>query len=65
MLHDLIPNFDDEIAQMHALAPSGWIMGFNLTYKGPDTCSTPIPTRGAPSMRTGTISSAIPSRCGR
>lgn len=36
MLNDLIPNFDDEIAEMHALAPSGWIMGFNLTYKGPE-----------------------------
>ncbi len=36
MLNDLIPNFDDEIAQMHALAPSGWIMGFNLTYRGPE-----------------------------
>jgi len=36
MLNDLIPNFDNEIAQMHALAPTGWIMGFNLTYKGPE-----------------------------
>ncbi|MCO6361332.1 LuxR family transcriptional regulator [Paracoccus sp. 08] len=36
MLNDLIPNFDNEIAEMHALAPSGWIMGFNLTYKGPE-----------------------------
>jgi len=36
MLNDLIPNFDDEITQMHALAPTGWIMGFNLTYRGPE-----------------------------
>jgi LuxR family transcriptional regulator len=36
MLNDLIPNFDDEIAQMHTLAPTGWIMGFNLTYRGPE-----------------------------
>lgn len=36
MLKDLIPGFDDEIAEMHALAPTGWIMGFNLTYRGPE-----------------------------
>lgn len=36
MLHDLIPNFDEEIARMHELAPTGWIMGFNLTYRGPE-----------------------------
>ena len=36
MLTDLIPNFDEEIARMHVLAPSGWIMGFNLTYRGPE-----------------------------
>ena len=28
-----IPGFDDEIAEMHALAPTGWIMGFNLTFR--------------------------------
>lgn len=36
MLHDLIPNFDEEIARMHGLAPTGWIMGFNLTFRGPE-----------------------------
>ena len=36
MLKDLIPGFDDEIAEMHALAPTGWIMGFNLTFRGPE-----------------------------
>lgn len=36
MLHDLIPNFGDEIAELHHLAPTGWIMGFNLTYQGPE-----------------------------
>jgi len=36
LLHDLIPNFGDEIAELHRLAPSGWIMGFNLTYQGPE-----------------------------
>lgn len=36
MLKDLIPHFDAEIAEMHNLAPTGWIMGFNLTYRGPE-----------------------------
>lgn len=36
MLMDLIPGFDDEVAEMHALAPTGWIMGFNLTCRGPE-----------------------------
>lgn len=36
VVKDLIPNFDDEIAELHKLAPSGWIMGFNLTYRGPE-----------------------------
>lgn len=36
MLHDLIPNFDKEITTLHHMAPSGFIMGFNLTYKGPE-----------------------------
>lgn len=34
MLNDLIPNFDEEIAKLHALAPSGFVMGFNLTFRG-------------------------------
>lgn len=36
MLHDLIPSFDKEIAALHEMAPSGFIMGFNLTYQGPE-----------------------------
>lgn len=36
MLHDLIPSFDKEIAALHDMAPSGFIMGFNLTYQGPE-----------------------------
>lgn len=36
MLKDLIPGFGNEIAEMHALAPTGWIIGFNLTYRGPE-----------------------------
>lgn len=36
VLKDLIPNFDDEIAGLYEIAPSGWIMGFNLTYRGPE-----------------------------
>lgn len=36
MLHDLIPNFGEEIAELHRMAPSGWILGFNLTYMGPE-----------------------------
>ncbi|AUH66815.1 LuxR family transcriptional regulator [Paracoccus zhejiangensis] len=36
MLHDLIPSFDAEVAKLNELAPSGWIMGFNLTYRGPE-----------------------------
>ena len=36
MLTDLIPNFVDEIEELHKIAPAGWIMGFNLTYRGPE-----------------------------
>lgn len=34
MLKDLIPNFDDEIDRLHQLAPAGFVLGFNLTYRG-------------------------------
>lgn len=36
MLHDLIPNFGKEIAALYDMAPTGWIIGFNLTYQGPE-----------------------------
>ena len=41
MLHDLIPNFDKEIDALHDMAPTGFIMGFNLTFQGPEhLCNT-------------------------
>ena len=57
MLHDLIPSFDKEIAALHDMAPSGFIMGFNLTYQGQNTFSTPIQRRGGISTRSATTSS--------
>lgn len=34
MLTDIIPNFAEEIRTISDIAPAGWIMGFNLTYRG-------------------------------
>ena len=34
MLQDFVPNFPEEEAKLDALAPGGWIMGFNISYKG-------------------------------
>jgi LuxR family transcriptional regulator len=45
MLHDLIPQFGKEVATLHDLAPSGFIMGFNLTYKGPEHLHNAYPER--------------------
>ena len=36
MLETLIPNFASETDKIHQLAPAGWIMGFNMTYTGPE-----------------------------
>lgn len=36
MLNDLIPNYAREVGLLHDLAPTGWIMCFNLTYTGPE-----------------------------
>lgn len=45
MLIDLIPNFDIEITALRELAPTGWIMGFNLTYQGPEHLYNAYPER--------------------
>ena len=45
MLHDLIPHFDQEIDALHNLAPAGWIMGFNLTYQGPEHLHNAYPDK--------------------
>lgn len=36
MLETLLPNFESETEALHRLAPAGWIMGFNITYTGPE-----------------------------
>ena len=45
MLHDLIPSFDKEIEALNDLAPTGWIMGFNLTYQGPEHLHNAYPDK--------------------
>lgn len=34
LLNDLIPNFDEELAELRTLATGGFVMGFNLTFRG-------------------------------
>lgn len=44
MFKDLIPNFDEEMQRLDSLAPTGWIIGFNLTlYKGAEHIHTTYP----------------------
>jgi LuxR family transcriptional regulator len=34
-LHSLIPGFDDEMHDLREIAPSGFILAFNVTFRGP------------------------------
>lgn len=44
MFAAIIPNFDEELNALNKLAPSGWIIGFNLTvYKGAEHIYTTYP----------------------
>ena len=45
MLHDLIPNLGKEIDALHDMAPTGWIIGFNLTYQGPEHLHNAYPDK--------------------
>ena len=36
MLSDLIPNFDQELEVLNAVAPAGWIIGLNYRLSGPE-----------------------------
>lgn len=36
VLSQLIPGFEQELAQVSAMAPSGLVIGFNVTWKGPE-----------------------------
>lgn len=36
MLRTVIPNIDEELARIRAVATSGYIIGFNMTWRGPE-----------------------------
>lgn len=44
MLQDFVPNFPEEEAKLNALAPSGWFMGFNISYKGAEVLINRYPS---------------------
>lgn len=43
MLSNLIPNYDEEIDKLRAWAPSGFILAFNLTFRGPEHLHSEYP----------------------
>ena len=43
MLSNLIPNYDDEIQKLRDWAPSGFILAFNLTFRGPEHLHSEYP----------------------
>lgn len=43
MLSNLIPNYDDEIEKLREWAPSGFILAFNLTFRGPEHLHSEYP----------------------
>lgn len=44
MLQDFVPNFPEEEAKLDALATGGWIMGFNISYKGAEVLMNRYPS---------------------
>lgn len=44
MLQDFVPNFPEEEAKLDALAPAGWFMGFNISYKGAEVLINRYPS---------------------
>lgn len=45
LLIRLIPNFDREAADLHDLAPSGFIIAFNMTFRGPEHMHSAYPEK--------------------
>ncbi len=43
MLSNLIPNYDAEMAKLREWAPSGFILAFNLTFRGPEHLHSEYP----------------------
>lgn len=43
MLSNLIPNYDDEIQKLRDWGPSGFILAFNLTFRGPEHLHSEYP----------------------
>jgi len=60
MLKSIIPNFDSEISSLRFLGESGFIMAFNMTFRGPEYLHSEYPTTGRQYMKNGTTFSWIP-----
>lgn len=43
MLSNLIPNYDQEMERLREWAPSGFILAFNLTFRGPEHLHSEYP----------------------
>ena len=43
MLRTLIPNLDDELQKLRQVAPAGFILGFNYSFRGPEMMITEYP----------------------
>ena len=43
MWKNLIPNFDSELEELRAIGPSGFIMAFNMTFRGPEFMHSEYP----------------------
>lgn len=43
MLSNLIPNYDDEMEKLREWAPAGFILAFNLTFRGPEHLHSEYP----------------------
>lgn len=43
MLSNLIPNYEDEIQKLREWGPSGFILAFNLTFRGPEHLHSEYP----------------------
>ena len=43
MLQTLIPNLEDELAKLREIAPAGFILGFNYSFRGPEMMVTEYP----------------------
>ncbi|MEL6693876.1 MAG: autoinducer binding domain-containing protein, partial [Pseudomonadota bacterium] len=43
MLDKIIPNFNAELVSLRGIAPSGFIVAFNMTFRGPEYMHSEYP----------------------